>query len=112
MLALTAAAFALHATAQGTANPTGPGANSATTGKAGEAYPNDPNAANRNAPTPRVVQKVEDSRPVKATKRGVRRATNATKRAGHRVANAMRRTGDKIADKLPPAPPQNSGVKQ
>lgn len=77
------------------------------------------------AEKPTVVEKVENSRPVKATERGVTRAANATKRGVTRAANATKRgtararnataraatktkdtltnTGEKIADKLPPA---------
>lgn len=76
------------------------------------------------ADKPTVVEKVENSRPVQATERGVTRAANATKRgvtraanatkrgtararaatarAAHRTADTMRNTGDKISEKLPP----------
>ncbi len=107
VLALTAAAFALNVSAQ-SANPTGP--TNSNTNKAGEAYPSDPNAAN---PKPKmsVLQKAEDSRPVKATKRVAKKSKKAVKRTGHRVANAVRNTGDKIANKLPPAPAQPAPIK-
>ena len=79
VLALTAASFALNAYAQ-SANPTGPG--NTNTNKAGEAYPNDPNAANPNKPKMAVVQRAQDSRPAQATKRVARKSKNAIKRAG------------------------------
>ena len=108
VLALTAAAFTLNASAQ-SANPTGP-ANS-NTNKAGEAYPNDPNAANPNKPKMAVIQKAEDSRPAQATKRVAKKTRKAVKRTGHKTANAVRNTGDKIANKLPPAPAQPAPIK-
>ena len=101
ILALTAAALALNASAQ-SASPTGPG--NTNSNKAGEAYPNDPNAASKTKPQLKIVDKVEDSRPAQATKRVARKSKNAVKRAGHRTANAVRNTGNRIADKLPPAP--------
>lgn len=109
VLALSAAVFAMHAGAQ-SASPTGPG--NSNSNKAGEAYPNDPNAASKNKPTLGVVQKAEDSRPVQATKRVARKSKNAVKRAGHRAADVMRNTGDKIGSKLPPEPNRPSGIKQ
>ena len=109
VLALTAAAFAMNANAQ-SASPTGPG--NTNSNKAGEAYPNDPNAASKNKPTLGVVQKAEDSRPAQATKRVARRSKNAVKRGGHRVADAMRNTGDKIGSKLPPEPAPAGGIKR
>lgn len=108
ILALTAAAFALNAGAQ-SANPTGP--TNTNSNKAGEAYPNDPNAANRNKPKMAVVQRAEDSRPVQATKRAARKTKKAVKRTGHNVANAVRNTGDRIGNKLPPAPAQPAPIK-
>ena len=109
VLALTAAAFAMNAAAQ-SANPTGPG--NTNSNKAGEAYPNDPTAANANKPRLAVVDRAENSRPVRATKRVARKTKHAAQRTGHRMANAMRNTGDKIADKLPSDPARPSGVKQ
>ena len=108
VLALAAAAFALNAGAQ-SANPTGPG--NTSTNKAGEFYPNNPNAANPNKAELPIVQKAENSRPVKATKRVARKAKKAVKRTGNRVANSIRNTGNKIANKLPPEPAQPAGVK-
>ena len=109
LLALTAAAFAMNAGAQ-SVSPSGPG--NTNSNKAGEAYPNDPNAANKNKPTLGVAQKAEDSRPAQATKRVARRSKNAVKRGGHRVADAMRNTGDKIGSKLPPEPAPAGGIKR
>jgi hypothetical protein len=93
------AAFGAHAQAT---NPTGPGNTGSQ--KAGEAYPNDPNAANPNKPKASVVEKAENSRPVKATKRVAKRTTNAVKRAGSKTAAAVRNTGDKINEKVAPGP--------
>lgn len=93
------AAFGAHAQS---ASPTGPG--NTNTNKAGEAFPNDPNAANPNKPKAEVVQKAENSRPVKATKRVAKRTTNAVKRAGTKTAAAVRNTGDKINEKVAPGP--------
>lgn len=107
VLALTAA-FAMNATAQ-SSNPTGPG--NTNSNKAGEAYPNDPNAANANKPKMAVVQRAQDSRPGQATKRVARKSKNAVKRAGTRTANAVRNTGNRIANKLPPEPNRPAGVK-
>ena len=109
MLALTAAALSMNASAQ-SANPTGPG--NTNTNKAGEAYPNDPNAASANKPKMAAIQRAEDSRPAQATKRVARRSKNAVKRAGHRTANAIRNTGNKIGSKLPPEPAPAGGIKQ
>jgi hypothetical protein len=109
ILAITASAFALNASAQSN-SPTGPG--NTNTNKAGEAYPNDANAANPNKPKMGVVQKAENSTPVRATKRVAKKSKNAVKRVGHKAANAMRNTGDKIGNKLPPEPAPAGGVKQ
>jgi hypothetical protein len=83
-VAIAAASFAMGANAQGDINPEPPTHTRANP-----------------APTPEVVQKVENSRAGRATERGVKKATHATKRAGHKTANAIRRTGNKIASKLP-----------
>ncbi|MBX3654323.1 MAG: hypothetical protein KF686_09065 [Ramlibacter sp.] len=99
-LALLACGLAFNAQAQNT-SPTGPGPTSAN--KAGEAYPNDPNAANKNKPTAEVVQKAENSRPAKAVKRTSRKAGKAVKKTGNRAASAVRDTGNRLARKLPPA---------
>jgi hypothetical protein len=96
-----ALAAGLSAHAQGT-NPTGPG--NTSTQKAGEAYPNDPNAANPNKPRPAVVDRAANSRPAQATKRVTRKATNAVKRTGNRAASALRNTGDSINRRVPPGP--------
>ena len=106
LLALPAAmtlalAFGLGAHAQ-SANPTGPG--NTSTNKAGEAYPNDPNAANPNKPKAQTVQRAENSRPVKATKRVAKKATDATRRAGNTAASAVRDTGNRINRSVPPGP--------
>lgn len=93
------AAFGAHA--QST-SPTGPG--NTNSQKAGEAYPNDPNAANPNKPKAEIVQKAENSRPVKATKRVAKKTTNAVKDAGSKTAAAVRNTGDKINEKVAPGP--------
>lgn len=108
ILAFSAAAFAMNVGAQ-SANPTGP--TNTNSNKAGEAYPNDPNAANPNKPRMAVVQRAENSRPVQATKRGGKKAKKAIKRTGHRMANAMRNTGDRIGNKLGPAPAQPAPIK-
>jgi hypothetical protein len=100
VMVLAAAGIASNVQAQG-ANPGPAGAN---TNQAGEAFPNDPNAANKNKPTAGIVQKTENSRPVQATKRVAKRTANAVKRAGHKTANALRNTGEKIGDKVPPGP--------
>lgn len=101
-LALASAGFTLQAHAQ---NPnTGPGASTATTNKAGEAYPNDPNAASKNKPKAEVVQKAENSRPVQATKRVTKNAADATKRMGGKAADTVRGTGEAINKKVPPGP--------
>ena len=101
-LTLAAAGFALQAQAQ---NPTsGPGPASSTANKAGEAYPNDPNAANKNKPKAEAVQKAENSRPVKATKRVAKKAADATKSAGNKAAGAVRSTGENINMRVPPGP--------
>ena len=84
------------------ASPTGPG--NTNSNKAGEAFPNDPNAANPNKPKAEIVQKAENSRPVKATKRVAKKTTNAVKKAGSKTAAAVRNTGDKINEKVPPGP--------
>ncbi|HYF41554.1 MAG TPA: hypothetical protein VEA35_03815 [Ramlibacter sp.] len=103
-LIAAAAGFALQAHAQ-TQNPsTGPGASSATSNKAGEAYPNDPNAANKNKPKAAAVQKAENSGPVQTTKRVARKATDATKRMGNKAAGTVRNTGEAINKKVPPGP--------
>ena len=102
-LALAAASLAPHAQAQNP-NPSGPGPASSTAQKAGEAYPNDPTVMNKNRPTPKVVQRAANSRPVAATKRVAKRAGNAVKRAGTSTASAVRNTGDKINDRIPPGP--------
>jgi hypothetical protein len=97
-----AASFAVQAQGQ---NPnTGPGASNATTNKAGEAYPNDPNAANKNKPKAQVLQKAENSRPVQATKRVTKRAADATKRMGNKAAGTVRNTGEAINKRVPPGP--------
>ena len=108
ILALTAAAFAMNASAQ-SANPTGPTGTSSS--KAGEAYPNDPNAANPNKPKMAVIQRAQDSKPAQATTWVARKTKKAVTRAGHRVADGVRNTGDRIANKLPPAPPQPAPLK-
>jgi hypothetical protein len=108
ILAVTAAAFSMNAAAQST-NPTGPG--NSNTNKAGEAYPNDANAANANKPKLGVVQKAQDSQPAQATKRVARKSKNAVKRAGHKTANVIRNAGNKIGSKLPPEPAPAGGVK-
>ncbi len=99
------AAFTFNVSAQGT-NPTGPGPAAATTNKAGEAYPNDPNAANPNKPKMEVVKKAENSTPVKATKRTARKAKNAVKRTGTKAANAMRKAGNKVSETVTPNSPK------
>ncbi|RZJ13657.1 MAG: hypothetical protein EOO54_19905 [Haliea sp.] len=100
MLSLSlGAAFGAHA--QST-SPTGPG--NTNSQKAGEAYPNDPNAANPNKPKAEIVQKAENSRPVAATKRVAKKTTNAVKKAGTKTADAVRNTGDKINEKVAPGP--------
>ncbi|MBP6407069.1 MAG: hypothetical protein KA335_15530 [Ramlibacter sp.] len=108
VLAAAALSFGLTAANAQSANPSGPG--NTNTNKAGEAYPNDPNAANPNKPKAEVVQKAENSRPVKATKRVAKKTKNAVSNAGRKTANAVRNTGNNIADKLPPAPERKSGV--
>ena len=100
-LLLAAAGLSLPAQAQNP-SPTGPGPASRTANQAGEAYPSDPNAANKNKPKLEVLQKAENSRPVQATKRVAKRTKNAVKRTGNRAANAMRNTGEKIGEKIPP----------
>lgn len=100
---LALAALTWNVSAQTTNPTTGPGPASSTANKAGEAYPNDPNAANKNKPTAEVVKKAENSTPAQATKRTARKAKKAVKRTGNRAANAVRNTGDNIAKKLPPA---------
>ena len=100
-IALALAVAALTAQAQST-NPTGPG--NTSTQKAGEAYPNDPNAANPNKPKAGFIQKAEDSRPVRATKRAAKKTGTAVKKAGTKAANAVRNTGEKIGEKIPPGP--------
>lgn len=52
----------------------------------------------------KTEDKVANSRPVQATKKGVKRATNAVKRAGSKTASAIRNTGNKINEKVPPGP--------
>lgn len=105
LLRVVAVALALAAgsavQAQAT-SPSGPG--NSNSNKAGEAFPNDPAAADPNKPKAKIVQRAENSRPVKATKRATKRAANAVKRAGSRAANAVRKTGEKIGDKIPPGP--------
>lgn len=96
-----ACAMAAHAQSS---SPTGPGPSNSSTQQAGEAYPSDPNAANKNKPKMKVIQKAEDSTPVQATKRVAKRTKNAVKRAGNRSAQAVRNTGDKINQKVPPGP--------
>lgn len=108
VLALTAAAFAMNASAQ-SANPTGP--TNTNTNKAGEAYPNDPNAANPNKPKLVPIRHAEDSRPVQATKRAARKTKTVVARTGHKVANGFRAAGNKIASTLPPAPRQRAALK-
>jgi hypothetical protein len=108
ILAVSAALFTVNAGAQ-SANPTGPG--NTNSNKAGEAYPNDPNAAT-NRQKPAVVQKVEDSRPAQATKRVAKKTKRAVKKTGHKVADTMRDTGNKIGSKLPPEPAPAGGIKQ
>ncbi len=98
-----AAAFAAPGFAQN-ANPSGPGPGNSSTNNAGEAYPNNPTAADKNKPKANVIQRAENSRPVKATKRVTKRATNAVKRAGNRTKAAVRNTGDKINESIPPGP--------
>lgn len=105
-VALALAVAALTAQAQ-SASPTGPGNTNAQ--KAGEAYPNDPNAANPNKPKAGFIQKAEDSRPVQATKRVAKKTGKAVKKAGTKTANAIRNTGEKINEKVPPGP--NDGKK-
>ncbi|MGE0496992.1 MAG: hypothetical protein AB7I35_07750 [Ramlibacter sp.] len=100
VLALMACGLTFQVQAQN-ANPTGPGPTSAN--KAGEAYPNDPNAANKNKPTAEVVQKAENSRPAKAVKRTTKKAGKAVKKTGNRAAGAVRDAGNTLARKLPPA---------
>jgi hypothetical protein len=90
-------AAALPAQAQST-NPTGP--DNKSTQKAGEAYPND-KTAGTNKGKPETVKKVENSRPVQATKNVARKTGNAVSNTAKSAADATRRTGDKIADKLP-----------
>jgi hypothetical protein len=84
------------------ANPTGP--SNSNSNKAGEAYPNDPNAANPNKPKLGVVQKAQDSRPAQATKRVTKKAVNATKKGAKKTGDAIRNTGEKIGEKVPPGP--------
>ena len=100
-IALAIAVAALTAHAQST-SPTGPG--NSNTQKAGEAYPNDPNAANPNKPKAGFIQKAQDSRPAQATKRVAKKTGKAIKKAGTKTASAVRNTGEKIGDKLPPGP--------
>lgn len=100
-IALAIAVAALTAQAQ-TASPTGPG--NTNSQKAGEAYPNDPNAANPNKPKAGFIQKAEDSRPVQATKRVAKKTGKAVKKAGTKTAAAVRNTGEKIGEKIPPGP--------
>jgi hypothetical protein len=102
--ALVLATASLSVQAQGQNPNTGPGAASSTANKAGEAYPNDPNAANKDKPKAGVVQKAENSRPVQATKRVTKRAADATKRMGNKAAGAVRNTGENINKKVPPGP--------
>ena len=109
VLALTAAAFAMNVSAQ-SASPTGPG--NTNSNKAGEAYPNDPNAANKNKPKMAVVQQAQDSKPAQATKKAASATTKVVKKAGSDVAGAVRNTGEKIGDKLPPAPAGPAPLKQ
>jgi len=70
----------------------------------GQAYPNDPNAANPNKPKAEVVKKVENSNAVQATKRTAKKAGGAVKRTAKKAAGGVRGVGEKIGKKLPPAP--------
>jgi hypothetical protein len=103
-VAIAAAGFAFQAQAQAQNPNTGPGAAGSTANKAGEAYPNDPNAANKDKPTADVVKKAQNSRPAQATKRVTKRAANATKSAGNKAAGAVRSTGENINKRVPPGP--------
>lgn len=98
LLALAGAGAAVHAQSN---NPTGPGNTNAN--KAGEAYPNDPNAVTPK-PKAEIVKKVEESRPVQATERGLKKAGDAVKKAGTKTKNAIKRTGEKLNEKVPPGP--------
>lgn len=100
-LAIALAALSLNATAQN-ANPTGPGATPGN--QAGEAYPNDPNAANPNKLKAEFVKKAENSRVVKATKRTTKKATNAVKSGAKKTAAAVTKTGEDLNKKIPPGP--------
>ena len=109
VLALTAAAFTMNVSAQ-SANPTGP--TNTNSNKAGEAYPNDPNAANKNKPKMAVIEKAEHSKPAQATKKAAKKTTKVVKEAGTETAGAVRHTGEKIGEHLPPAPPGPAPLKK
>jgi len=100
-LAIALASLTLNATAQN-ANPTGPGPTS--TNKAGEAYPNDPNAANPNKPKAGIVKKAEKSQAAQATKRTTQKATDAVKSGASKTAAVIRDAGNKLNEKIPPGP--------
>jgi hypothetical protein len=100
-LAIALAGLALNVSAQN-ASPTGP---STTPGnQAGEAYPNDPNAANPNKPKAEIVKKAENSKVVKATKRTTKKATNAVKSGAKKTAAAVTNVGEDLNKKIPPGP--------
>ena len=100
-LAIALTGLAFNATAQNT-NPTGPGPTSGN--KAGEAYPNDPNAANPNKPKAEVVKKAEKSQAAQATKRATQKATDAVKSGASKTAAVIRDAGNKLNEKIPPGP--------
>ncbi|HZY20047.1 MAG TPA: hypothetical protein VFE82_16365 [Ramlibacter sp.] len=91
--AVLAFAAALPVQAQTTATDPNTGGRPAQTSQ-------DPNAGTR-APTPGVIQKAENSRPAKATKRVAKKGTNAVKRAGSATAGAVRGTGEAVSKRLP-----------
>ena len=101
VLAIALTSLAFNASAQN-ANPTGPGAKSGN--QAGEAYPNDPNAANPNKPKAEVVKKAESSGPAQATKRTAKKATNAVESGAKKTASVIRDAGNKLNEKIPPGP--------